>query len=547
MIIRQLSPFEERMAHVARFLLPADGEDTPDLLKLRLAKAFSMDISQREKQEQNWNLVKALHLCCTKGGSGFLMANLLREFFAEYADRIIRHSFHSLPTSFNVVESFLHLRRDAWFWEVREETEHLLSLAEYFNWYVRSESQLSPSMLTKVLKPAHVYSYNFINNQNSGTLRTDESNLVIAGVSLIRHKTELSLMVMAGENPPNPPNSDIGTGTYQPMKNREKLTPASDLSTKDRYLDRYMSGYPGFSRVIVLIRLDLDDGRYNVRYINLDEGKSYRVLTDDFDLLDDLDPNSRTGQEEVCRAGLERYKSLIAAATSLIYLPVALMRPDVEKSDIQVTTELATIQDEQKFKDAVAILGSSYCKLQRTVTSIRSKEIQNPNPEKVKAPQFASDGFWKQLPPGQVGEDEHGKPIVGRSWVTRTDAWQSVSVSEFVLSKKPEPVEGVDPGIVYVMRSPAHDLEIYKVGLTRRTAKDRADDLTKTTATPLPFGVLATFEVGDCASVEAEVHRRLEAYRVSNNREFFRADLTMITRTIQQVIDDLTKVAKSAS
>jgi hypothetical protein len=516
------------MAHYSRMALPPDGEDTPDLWKLRMAKVMSMDITQKEKNQRNWNLIKALHLVGRKGGSGFLMANLLREFFMEYAQRIVYHSVHSLPTSFNVVESFLHLRRDTWFWEIREETEHLLSLADYFDWYGQHESQLSAMMLSNVLKNARVYSYNFVNNQNADTLRTAESGLVIAGASLIRHKTELSLMVLAGESPPNPPDSEIGTGTdYRPMKHKEELTPASDLSTKDRYLDRYASGFPGYSRVIVLIRLDLDDGRYNVRYVNLDVGNGYHVLSDDVHLLDDFDPISRAGQEKDWRAGLERYKSLLAAATSLIYLPVALTRPDAEKSDTQVATELATMQEEQTFKDAVAILGSNYCKLQRTVTSVRSKAKQDPGPEKLKAPQFKSDGYWKKLPPGQVGQDQYGKSIVGMSWVTRTDAWEAVSVSEFALSKQPEPVDGVDPGVVY------------KIGLTRRTANDRANDLTRTTATPLPFGVLATFEVGDCASVEAEVHKRLEAFRVSSNREFFRTDLSKVINTIKQVVDDL--------
>ena len=110
---------------------------------------------------------------------------------------------------------------------------------------------------------------------------------------------------------------------------------------------------------------------------------------------------------------------------------------------------------------------------------------------------------------------------------------------------RPAPVvAGPDPGIVYIMRSAAHALEVYKIGLTRRTATERAKDLSYETGVPLPFGVLAQWEVGDCAGIEALIHERLAAYRVNERREFFRHPLRTIVALINSVVEESTPISK---
>ena len=86
------------------------------------------------------------------------------------------------------------------------------------------------------------------------------------------------------------------------------------------------------------------------------------------------------------------------------------------------------------------------------------------------------------------------------------------------------------------MRSPSHEPDLYKVGLTRRTPDARAKELSGTTSAPLPFGVLATWQVDDCAAVEGEAHRRLESRRVNPNREFFHGQLREIVAIINDVV-----------
>jgi hypothetical protein len=153
--------------------------------------------------------------------------------------------------------------------------------------------------------------------------------------------------------------------------------------------------------------------------------------------------------------------------------------------------------------------------------------------------EFQSEGFWKPLAPSQMGEDKDGQPVIGRTWVTRNESWVAKGPQAFLLERLASAVDGPDPGTVYVMRSPAHGPELYKVGLTRKTAKGRAAELTSETSAPLPFAILSQWDVGDCGYVEAEAHRRLEKYRVSHRREFFSAPVSTIVATIEAILAEM--------
>lgn len=152
---------------------------------------------------------------------------------------------------------------------------------------------------------------------------------------------------------------------------------------------------------------------------------------------------------------------------------------------------------------------------------------------------FESSGYWKPLTPNEIGEDADGNPIVGKTWVQRTDSWSTKSLSSFTVGKPQRAVEGSDPGFVYVMRSGSHYADLYKVGLTRRSTDVRATEISSSTGVPTGFEVLAQWEVGDCTKTEQEIHRRLAALRVNKRREFFRGSLRRIIQTINEVVQSM--------
>ena len=159
----------------------------------------------------------------------------------------------------------------------------------------------------------------------------------------------------------------------------------------------------------------------------------------------------------------------------------------------------------------------------------------------ITPPEFevTSSGLWRNLPPGDIGEDESGNPIVGRTWVERTETWSRHSVEKFVVRKYEKRITGTNPGYLYLMRSGAHSIDVYKIGKTKRSPQIRAGELSGATGVPTQFEVLYTWEVGDVDVVEREVHRKLRPYRINQRREFFRCPPQKIIETVNSLLDDV--------
>lgn len=89
-----------------------------------------------------------------------------------------------------------------------------------------------------------------------------------------------------------------------------------------------------------------------------------------------------------------------------------------------------------------------------------------------------------------------------------------------------------EPGWVYILTNEAMP-GMVKIGLTTRTPKERAAELSGATGVPLPFVVAWARAVSDCDYVEKAVHRMLDDKRVNGKRESFRVDVA----TGRQVIE----------
>lgn len=89
-------------------------------------------------------------------------------------------------------------------------------------------------------------------------------------------------------------------------------------------------------------------------------------------------------------------------------------------------------------------------------------------------------------------------------------------------------------GFIYVLQN--IDMpDVYKVGMTTRSPHARAAELSSATGVPAPFEVIYYAEVANPEKEERRVHLELHKYRVTRSREFFRADLLTIVKTIQNL------------
>jgi len=472
-----------------------------------------------------------------EGGTNFPVANILRQFFKEYANRIATSGPHSFPSSFNVVESFLDFSHEFFAFDLREERDHLLRLDEYLDWYTAGEFPEEPKALLDIVPESVIHSYSMAAPLNDFQVYTADSELALFGVSLVRHSTELSMLAILGERPARPsdeevPTLEMGTRTT----GRKEIGPDPSLSVADRYLDEA----PGFSRVVALARFDLEARKYDVRYVNIDLGSCYQVVTDDPGIFDVGLPSSRRRELfEAMAEVLPRYDAVFSALGALMFLPAFFI---AEQKRVAVTTFATTLyarRSSTEVQKAIQALGHLAVPFSREVMCLESERVsQTQDPVTITPPEleFSSAGFWKPLPSGDIGRDESGHPIVGRTWVERTDSWESQRLASFIVGKREDQQKGPNPGSVYVMRSGSHGLDLYKIGRTALAPEDRAAQLTKATGVPTRFEVLAHWQVGDVEHVEREAHRQLRSYKVNRRREFFRVPLSLIVSTIGKVV-----------
>ncbi len=246
------------------------------------------------------------------------MANALRSYFHEFVHRISRAGFYALPVAFNVLEAFFRHDRSMSGLDLLPEREHLLSLNQYFTWYESNGLPRDPALLLDAMTEGFIYSYNFPDASTGYHVTCGESRVIIAGIAMVRHEKELSCFLLAGENPPNPPDEKAAQAAEVDLiPSKQVLSPAAELSVNDRYLKEF----PGYGRLAVLTRLDLSTKRYEVRYVNVDIGNAYEVFTDDEAIFWHPEFKRTPSYVEAQNKALARYNPLFSAASALIYLP----------------------------------------------------------------------------------------------------------------------------------------------------------------------------------------------------------------------------------
>jgi hypothetical protein len=535
-----LTPFEQRMAALARLFPPPPSHPLHDSITARLRIESERDIATRLWVKEQLERFPSFVLTRSKGGTNFPIANNLRDFFSEYAKRLMDNGPHSLPTSFNVVESFLIFSHKYFVFDLRDERDHLLRLDDYLDWYTSGDFPETPPVLMDILPEGLIHSYTMAAPLIDFHLNTtDASQLALFGVSMIRHSTELSMISVLGESPAYPPDDEIGElEKVRPTMGKENIQPAPDLDVKDRYLEEA----PQLSRLIALVRFDLIARRYNVRYLNIDMGRSYEILTDDPIIFsDDISSSERRNQLDRMDRGLNRYASVFSALASLMFLPVFFIAEHQRVTTSKFGTELLAQKASPDVKKAIKLLGRSEVPFTRDVHCLYIESSGGGTTALDVTPpelDFETAGFWRTLPPGEIGRDALGQPIVGKTWVERTDSWASQRLELFTVKKRAHAQQGPHKGSVYVMRSGSHALDLYKIGRTSLAPEERAASLTATTGVPTQFEVLAHWEVRDAEYVEREAHHRLRAYKVNKRREFFRAPLSLIVATIGKIVED---------
>jgi hypothetical protein len=162
-----------------------------------------------------------------------------------------------------------------------------------------------------------------------------------------------------------------------------------------------------------------------VRYVNVDHGNHYSVLTDDADALRiGMDEESFNKWRAKDGEDLRRYDVLFSALASLIFLPSVFLEETEHIADVEFKTTCFSSQSEKHVKTAIKELGTGCCvnsALVRCLARAVPRGLEDAREIKPPDMEFQSEGYWRKLSPGTIGQDKDGNPIVGRSWVTRTE------------------------------------------------------------------------------------------------------------------------------
>ena len=403
------TPFERRtMDFLDRQLLPPPYDHASKAIWKQMGGLAKKDATFQRKVKKHLNRLKRLVLLRMQGGAGLIMSKTIRYFFLEYVDRMLKYGSYSLPGSFNVVESFLIYNKEYLIFDLLPEIDHLLNIDDYFEWYDSNDLPKDPKLLLDVMEEGVIYSYNMTNDSSGYRFVRGGSTLIIAGISIIRHENEISCFLVAGEQPPNPPDQEItadGILNGKPSPGHEDIGPDPDLGIKNRYLDEF----PGFARIIVVTRFDIRAMSHGVRYVMCDRGNNFITYTDEIRAVEDM--MSKEELQEYKQKTLDvlaEYGEIFSALAALIYLPVSFIDESIHVYKTEFATELSSTKEDKDTRKAIKEHGKEECFFTRTIRSLASSIEQKPNDTKNVYPpelKFRSYGGWESISPGEVGMD----------------------------------------------------------------------------------------------------------------------------------------------
>ena len=533
------------MRSLGAVAIPPKGTKARALLEKQHKEKETPEL--RKIVEKMWHKAQAIITGQQLNGAGHEIDRILRWFQWEYNDRIWRHDLHSLPSTYNIVEAFLRYDPPINAFILHEENNHLFSLSDFVDWYTSEDTIVDPKEALEYIEPGVTYTFDSLFDPADLLYGIEKGNEVgISGFALVRFGTEISILCVAGESVNlEEKNQEIKEqiSGCEPLEGRKGIAPHPDLTPEAVPLESKLPLW----KLIALIRFDLNDMSQSVRYICHDAGISYLITTDDPAPFLNIDGQFfEKDLEEVARKNAQTigdYNALFDLCSTFIFLPLYFEKFAENIFVERFRTNYANEVSKLSFRNTKKAI-PNYLRLPyRNVNVLRNREEFLNLPSTIYSiPNFhmQTSGYWRTLEPGKIGADRKGGPIHGRTWVSKKITWMEADEPSSLVAKRNHQntlPDGSAPGFIYVMKSPLQPKNVFKVGLTRRTTQERADELSGSSGLPGKIYVMHEWPVGDCVSAEREIHEQLSEFRVDPRREFFEAPLDFIVSVIEKTIN----------
>jgi hypothetical protein len=544
-----MSTHKDRKGEIAFWAVPLkDSPYRSDFEKKMVA--FGERPEVKSEINKIWAKAVALIEVQKLNGAGFYADKMIREYNFEYNSRVVNGSLHDLPGSFNIGEAFHHFLPPSATFKIRPENDNLFSFDDFVDYLTSDASDLSAHNVYDLTEEGRIYSYNSTSDPANLQFSTRTGKRYgFSSVSIIRFGSELSMILLAGR---------VCNLAEETEKILRKFA-ATEIFKHRAHIqadpNRVLRAEPLFEgsnlwKTVVLTRFDLDAKTIDVRYVYEDWGQSYSGISDDRDSFVDYSGNFINEKAKDAyangKAKMIEYEAIFELCKTCLMLPKYFSEKDDEVVIERHPTDFAEFRKKLSNKKVMALVDSTHHISHRNLNVLRKAVGRTPSKSEFFAPSYKIEtrGFWKKLTPQAIGRDKSGNPIQGRTWVSQTEAWvEEYDHNATVIAEKKPQAHRENEGIIYVMRSAAHQKNIFKVGLTRRDAETRAKELTRTTGSPDQFLVVQEWEVADCVLAEKLIHDELQHYRINPNREFFMADYRVIRAVVDSVIDKVESAA----
>lgn len=532
----------ERMARIAMTLMPPKGSPAYAAFADYFDKVKD-DPRHKRALKRSWAAANATVLAQLTNGAGREGDQVLRYFLSDICNRVWSLGpWDSLPSSFNVTSDFTRYIPKINAYELLDEVDHEFTLADFLDFVTDPRRAAEPSAVYRLIPSGKIYHFTNVapldetTAGDSGTQR-----FVIASLALVRHETELSVCMVAGQ----PVEAASGLAIFgDPEKllipeGKERL---KEIAIKEQREPVLLRGEARWWKIVLLMRMNLPTRTSEVRYVLRDCGDVFDLITDDPSiLLDSKGQPISEDWEEILRKGGEKLREfgpLFELAQYAALLPSYFNERNTQVRPRTVRTEFGQKQSSTKFRRQVAASRPNARISYRTLFEMHPSSVINPNFMIAPAAlRIERSGYWKALRADQTGVDRSGNSIQGRTWVGKELTWiENAAPTQDLRIEMGEQPHGRDPGYIYVLRNASHPGDVFKIGLTRRSVEQRADELSASTGVPDRFLIVQRWNVTDCERAETLIHEHLAAYRLVGRREFFKVPYERLREAVEHVL-----------
>jgi hypothetical protein len=550
-------------------MIAAPLEGTAEFARLKKDFDANPEVVKKEAA-QRYKVAQASVRAQMNGGVGNYPDEALRFFLMQYNHRAWNYGLRRLPMSFNVLEPFFEYDPEHIRLRLLPEVDYRFSIEDFLDFATQPSTPDATVADAMSLEEGVIYNYSVYDDPTALAMQMERDlEYVVAGASILRRGSELTVLLVAGEK---------AQSENQKVYKREEFVDYSGVEPDESNPVEpvTLQGFPEYVQAYAACRFNIATRELELRYLMLDAGRYFVVHTDDPDSLTPLPEQDIQKQLAAGNKELERRATLFELAKTAVLLPSYVnSRIKAIEETVQSTALAAQAKKSFVVRKALENVPLDSKIFSRRILTVSPQQPPSPTPAATgrayTAPQFQIQvkGFWRKLrDPNSSGSDEAGNPIKGKTWVkphargSKPDAPKVVYIkSTQGYARRPvesylkgitksgtgaidsDPASSVNtatsslPGYLYVLRSPAHGRDIYKVGYTDRDPEGRARELSSVTGSPVHFLVVQAWAVLDGRAAETAAHKALAEYRLASNREFFIGAYSILREKIEAAID----------